>query len=193
MKHGAAHMDSCFAEEMVSEQAQARSTAEHEVARTGTKCAKKQESQLRVSRQWDQDKCTEAEHEVEEALVEEVGRPEQGLVAGELACEAPRLDACDQLPEQGLVFQWVAEAPHEQEEALEGHDLGASHTPEGPGDNPEEEEDRRVAAEDRDREPRVVGEEAAGRKLHTVAVEVHPAVSRRYGLGRRPAIAPRRA
>lgn len=130
---------------------------------------------------------------MEEVLVEEVGRPEQGLVAGELACAVPRWGACDQLPEQGLVFQWVAEVLREQEEGLGGHDLGASRRLEGLGDNPEEEEDRRVAAEDRDREPRVAGGEAAGHKLHRVAVEAHPAVSRRYGLGRRPAIAPRRA
>lgn len=50
-KHEAAHMRSCFAEEMVCVRVHAQSTAEHEVERIGTKCWKKQESQLRVSRQ----------------------------------------------------------------------------------------------------------------------------------------------
>lgn len=50
-KHEAGHMRSCFAEEMVYVRVQARSTAEHEVERIGTKCSKKQESRLQVSRQ----------------------------------------------------------------------------------------------------------------------------------------------
>lgn len=76
---------------------------------------------------------------MEEVLVEEVERPEQGLAVGELECAALRWGACDQLPEQGSVFQWVAEVLHEQGEALEGHDLEASRRPVDLGGNPGEE------------------------------------------------------
>ena len=129
---------------------------------------------------------------MEEVLVERVGRPEQGLVVGGLACVALRWGACDQLPEQGSVFQWVAEVPYERVEALEGHDLEAWRRLVGLEGNPEE-EGRHVAAQDRDREPRVAEEEVAGHRLRTIAVEVHLVVSRRYAPGRRPATVLKRA
>lgn len=90
------------------------------------------------------------------------------------------------------MFQWVEEVLREQEGALEGHDLEASRTLVDLEGSPEE-EGRHVAAEDKDREPRVAEEAAAGHKLRRVAVEVHPAVSRLYAQGQRPAIAPRQA
>ena len=89
------------------------------------------------------------------------------------------------------MFQWVEEVLREQEGALEEHDLEASRRLVDLEGSPEE-EGRHVAAEDKDREPRVAEEAAAGHKLRRVAVEVHPAVSKQYAPGRRPVTAPRR-
>lgn len=83
------------------------------------------------------------------------------------------------------MFQWAVGVQHDQEEVLEACGQGALHRlvdlEEGiPA------EGRGAAVEDKDRD--VVEEEEAVHRLRRVAVAVNPAVSRRYALGRMPAI-----
>jgi hypothetical protein len=125
---------------------------------------------------------------VEEVLVEASEQPAQGLAEEELACAAPRWDAYDQLLDQELVFQWVAEARHEHVEVPVACGLGALHRLAGLEEGSPA-EGRGVVVGDKDRD--VVGEEEADHRLRRVAVVVYPAVSRRYAPGRMPAIGPR--
>jgi hypothetical protein len=127
-------------------------------------------------------------HVAAAVAVEPSEQPAQGLGEAELACAAPRWGVCDQLLDQGLVFQWVAEVRHDHGEVLVACVLEAWHRLVGLEEGTPV-EGRGVVVEDRDRD--AVEEEGADRRLRKVAVVVYPAVSRQYAPGRMPAIVPR--